>query len=114
MLQIYHNPRCGKSRACVALFQNATSNFEIIDYLKNPPSVAMLQSILNKSDLPVMDFIRINEKLWKEKFKNKEFTTEELLNIICQNPVLLQRPIVVSLNNAFIARQDGDWQALLI
>ncbi len=103
MLQIYHNSRCSKSRECLRLLENSGVEFEIIKYLETPPTFQELEEILKKLVLNPTDLIRKKEKLWIENFKNKEFTFNELIQIMVLNPILIERPIVINGNKAVIA-----------
>ncbi|AWG22614.1 arsenate reductase (glutaredoxin) [Flavobacterium faecale] len=104
MTQVYHNPRCGKSRNCLAFLEDNAIDFEVIKYLENPPTEKELTALLAKLNLSPMDIVRQKEKLWIENFKNKSFTTEELITILSSNPILIERPIVIRDNKAIIAR----------
>lgn len=104
MIQIYHNNRCSKSRECVAHFENSDSDFEIINYLQSPPSVGELKSLLKKLNLKPIELVRTNEKIWKEQFAKQELSDDDIIFAISNNPILIQRPIVVNGNNAVIAR----------
>jgi len=104
MLTIYHNPRCRKSREGLALLTDSNLSFEIRDYLNHPPEIAELKSLTDKLHIEPMGLVRQNEAIWKEKFKNKKLTDEEIFQGIRDFPVLLERPIVVSDNQAAIGR----------
>ena len=101
---IYHNPRCRKSREAVQLMQSEEVDFEIVKYLDNLLTRNDLKRLLAKLNLDVQRIIRKEEKLYKEKYKNMNFTDEEWLIILEENPKLIQRPIVVKGNKAVIGR----------
>lgn len=104
MIQILHNPRCGKSRECLAFLQKTATPFEIINYLVNVPTVPELILIIKKLGVKPIDVIRIKEKIWIEKYKNKKFSDSELIQIMVENPILIERPIAINGKNAVIAR----------
>lgn len=104
MIQIYHNSRCSKSRECLSLLEHSGLGFETIKYLETPPTFEELEVIIGKLELNPIELIRKKEKLWIENFKNKEFTTKELIQIMVSNPILIERPIVINGNIAVIAR----------
>lgn len=104
MFQIYHNPRCKISRAVLNELLKRNPDAEIIEYLKNIPSVADLKTLLIKLNLKPAEIIRRNEKIFKEKFRGKNFTDEEWIKIIREYPVLIERPIVARRNKAVICR----------
>ena len=104
MIQIYHNSRCSKSRECLNLLEHSGVEFEIIKYLENPPTFQQLEAIIEKLEINPIEIVRKKEKLWIEKFKNKTFTPNELIEIMVSNPILIERPIVINGNKAVIAR----------
>lgn len=104
MIQIYHNPRCGKSRACLAQIETSNKEFEIKLYLLNPLSIDELTTIVSKLNIKPMDLVRTKEKIWIENFKNKILNNQEILKIIAENPTLMQRPIVIDGEKAIIGR----------
>ena len=103
-MKIYHNPRCGKSRQTLALLEEKGNSPEIIRYLDTPPSKAELQEILQKLEIPAEKLVRKNEKIFKENFKGKEYDEEGWLNLLVENPKLIERPIVINGNKAAIGR----------
>jgi arsenate reductase len=103
MLKIFHNPRCRKSREGLEFLRSKTSGFTLVDYLKEGLSCRDLQEILLKSNLDPLDLVRKQEDLFIHDLKGKTFTRQEWIEIICENPRLLQRPIVVGRYKAVIA-----------
>ncbi|KIA93941.1 arsenate reductase [Flavobacterium sp. KMS] len=104
MIQIYHNPRCGKSRNCLAFIENTKQDFEIIPYLTETPSFDALKELLQKLDLKPIELVRTKEKIWIENFKNKTMTDSEVIQAMVDNPILIERPIVVKDGKAIIGR----------
>ncbi|KAA9345538.1 arsenate reductase (glutaredoxin) [Adhaeribacter soli] len=104
MLKIYHNTRCSKSRCTLDLLKEKGKDFEVVEYLKTPPTVAELQEITAKLNLKPEQLVRKGEKLYQEKFAGKTYTDEEWLRILAENPVLIERPIVVKGDKAVIGR----------
>jgi len=104
MIQIYHNPRCGKSRTCVAFIEQANQKFEIIPYLTETPSFNDLKTLLKKLDLQPIQLIRIKEKIWIENYKGKTLTNDEIIQAMADNPILIERPIVIKDGKAIIGR----------
>ena len=103
-VQIYHNPRCRKSREALHYLEENGIEFETVYYLKNPTSASTLKTLLKYLNLNAIALLRKNETLWKTKFSNKKWTDEELITIMIQNPKLIERPIVVRNEKAVIAR----------
>lgn len=104
MLQIYHNPRCRISRQVLEELRKAESEIEIIKYLKNIPTVKELKVLLAKLNFKPQQIIRTGEIMFRQKFKGKNFSDEEWLQILHENPILIERPIVVRNNKALICR----------
>ena len=74
MLQILHNPRCVKSRDCLAFVTESKQPFEIINYLENPLNVDELKELIKKLNVKPIDIVRQKEAIWIEKFKDKKLT----------------------------------------
>ncbi|GEC79139.1 arsenate reductase (glutaredoxin) [Flavobacterium aquatile] len=104
MITIYHNPRCGKSRDCLAFLETSDKKFEIIKYLETPLSLNELKEIIRKLNINPIELIRKNETIWKENFKGKELTDSEIIQSMVDYPILIERPIVVYNDKAIIAR----------
>ncbi|GLB49144.1 arsenate reductase (glutaredoxin) [Neptunitalea lumnitzerae] len=104
MITIYHNARCGKSREGLKLVEESNQEFEIVKYLDTPPTETELKEILNKLGYKPSELIRTNEAIWKENYKGKTFTDDELITIMVENPKLIERPIVINGNKAVVGR----------
>lgn len=104
MITIYHNPRCGKSRDCLAFIETSEKKFEIIKYLETPLTFSELKEIIRKLNINPIELIRKNETIWKENFKGKELTDSEIIQAMVDYPILMERPIVVYKDKAIIAR----------
>ncbi|MBN4066043.1 arsenate reductase (glutaredoxin) [Candidatus Amoebophilus asiaticus] len=103
-MKIYHNPRCRKSREALAILMDKVEQLEVIEYLKCPPAVDELANIIIKLGHPVESIIRKNESLYKAQYKNKSLTDEEWLMILSENPILIERPIIVEGYRAVIGK----------
>jgi len=103
-IEVYHNPRCRKSREALAYLKDRNVEPEVIEYLKEIPSAEDLKKVLAKLDMPVEKLIRKEERVFKEKFKGKDFTTEEWIEVMRENPKLIQRPIIMNRKKAVIGR----------
>lgn len=104
MIQIYHNPRCTKSRECLAFLEETGQEYEVVKYLENVPTHEELKSILEKLGIKPIELVRRKEKIWIENFKNKIMTDDEIIQAMISNPTLIERPIVINGNKAIIAR----------
>ena len=112
-MKIYHNPRCRNSREGLLLLESSHQDFEIIDYLNNPPTEKELTDILKMLGLNPIQLVRKNETVWKENYKNKELTNAEIVRAMCENPKLIERPIVISGNKAVLGRPPENIEVLL-
>lgn len=102
---IYHNPRCSKSRQTLALMEEQGIEPLIVDYLKAPPSAVELQAILKKLKMKPRDLMRKGEAVYKELgLNNERLTDEKLIRAMLDNPILIERPIVVAGGKARIGR----------
>jgi arsenate reductase len=102
---MYHNPRCGKSRSCLALLEQSGQEYEIVKYLEQPPTVTEVVSLLQKLNKMPLELVRQKEKIWIEKFKNKPMTTDEIIQAMVSNPILIERPILIKKDKAIIGRE---------
>lgn len=104
-LQIYHNPRCSKSRQTLALLQENGHTPEIVDYLGKAPSVSEVKGLLKMLDMgSARDLMRKGEQIYKAlDLKNME-DEADLLRALVENPKLIERPIVVKDGKAAIGR----------
>ena len=102
---IYHNPRCSKSRSTLKLLEEQNIAFEIVEYLKTPPSKQKLEEILGLLDLAPRELMRTGESEYKDKnLDNPALTKDQLLDAMVKHPILIQRPIVVANGRARIGR----------
>ncbi|MNR20305.1 Arsenate reductase [compost metagenome] len=104
MIQIYHNPRCGKSRTCLAFMDQANQEYEIISYLTETPTFDDLKVLLQKLDLEPLQLVRTKEKIWIENYKGKVMSNDEIIQSMVDNPILIERPIVIKDGKAIIGR----------
>ena len=104
MIKIYHNNMCSKSRAALNLLKDNNEEIEIQEYLKEVPSKAELKEILKMLQMKPLELIRKNETIFKENYKDQNLTDEEWIDIMIENPVLIERPIVVKDGKAAIGR----------
>ncbi|MGY3794565.1 arsenate reductase (glutaredoxin) [Aquimarina sp. 433] len=104
MTTIYHNPRCSKSRQCLAILEDKKEDLEIIKYLDTPLTENKLKDIINLLNIKPIELVRTNETIWKQEFKGKEIKDDELIRIMVNHPKLIERPIVIKNNKAIIGR----------
>ena len=102
---IYHNPRCSKSRQTLSLLQEKSININVIEYLKTPPDISQLKQILKQLGYEPRQLMRKSEQIYKNlDLGNENKTAEDLVNAMAQNPILIERPIVLSGEKAAIGR----------
>jgi len=102
---IFHNPRCSKSRQTLSLIQEKNIDINIIEYLKTPPDISQLKLILKKLGYEPRQLMRKSEQIYKDlDLGNENKTTEDLVIAMAQNPILIERPIVLSGEKAAIGR----------
>lgn len=113
-MKIYHNSRCSKSRQGLDLLKNSGQDFEIVNYLETNPNKEEIQSLLKMLGMQSpIDLIRKTEAIWKENYKGKDLSEEQIIEAMVQNPRLIERPIVVKGDRAVIGRPLENIQELL-
>ncbi len=102
---IYHNPQCGTSRNTLAMIRNAGIEPHVIDYQKCPPTRAMLQSLATRMGVSLRDLLREKNTAYAELgLDNPALSDDEMLDAIAKHPILINRPIVVSLLGVRLCR----------
>ena len=104
MIQIWHNNRCSKSREAKIILEESNLEFEVFEYLKNDFSKEELLRLMVQLKIKdIKDMLRHTETEYKDlDIANK--SQNEILDLVVQNPKLVQRPIIVKDNKAVIAR----------
>jgi arsenate reductase len=113
MIKIYHNPRCRKSREGLALVENSGREFEVVKYLEDIPTKEELTEIITYLGMAPEHLLRKNEAVWKEKFKGKLLSDEEIIDAMLAYPKLIERPIVMYNKKAVIGRPVENINLLL-
>ena len=113
MIRIYHNPRCQKSRAGLEYLQDKTGDFETIDYIRNGISREEIREILAKMNTPPSNLVRTQEDYYKKKLKGKDIPDEDWIDILAENPRLIQRPIIVTEHKAVLGQPPENIDNLL-
>lgn len=103
MIEIWHNPRCSKSRQTLALIEAAGVDFKTRLYLQDAPSVDEIKDALSKLGVTAKDITRKGEKVFKElNLKNAD--DEALLAAMAEHPILIERPIAIKGDTAVMGR----------
>jgi arsenate reductase len=94
---IYHNPDCGTSRNTLAVIRQSGEEPEVIEYLKTPPSRARLVELIKAMGIPVRALLREKGTPYAELgLADPKWTDDELIDLMLEHPILINRPIVVT------------------
>ncbi len=94
---VYHNPECGTSRNTLGLIRNAGIEPHVIEYLKTPPTRALLKSLIDRMGVSVRDVVRVKGTPYQElNLDDPGVTDDQLLDAMMVHPILINRPIVVT------------------
>ena len=111
-MEIWHNPRCSKSRQTLALLQEKAVDVEVLEYLKSPPTQKRLLEVVKKMGVSPRDMMRKNEALYKE-LNLVEASDTLLIKAMAEHPILIERPIVIDKDRAIIGRPPENVLQLL-
>jgi len=103
-VKVLHNENCSKSNAVLEYLDENGVSFEIINMIEEPLSVTELKTVLKKMNQNVFHIIRKNEKLYIDKFAGKDYSEDQWLTILSENPSLIQRPIIIKGSVAMLGR----------
>jgi arsenate reductase len=104
-IRIYLNPKCTKCRLSMQLLDDNGITPEVVEYLNQPPTVAELTEILDLLALAPRELMRQHEAPYKElNLSNDSLSHDELIQAMVDNPILIERPIVIKGNKATIGR----------
>ena len=96
-LIIYHNPECGTSRNALAMIRNAGIEPHVVEYLKTPPSRAMLESLITRAGITPRELLRENGTPFAELgLDDLALSDMQLIDAMMEHPILINRPLVVS------------------
>lgn len=104
LVTIYHNPRCRKSREALQILNDKHIQPTIVEYLKTTLDKNQLTKLVSKLAISPIDLVRTNEAIWKDQFKGKQLSDNDIIAAMVENPKLIERPIVVIDEKAVIAR----------
>ncbi len=103
-MKIYHNPRCRKSRETLQLIEQKGKTPEIIEYLKDSPTEQELTEIIELLGIKPEQLLRKGEKVFKEQYKGKTLSDKQWIKAMVENPILIERPIVINGKKAALGR----------
>jgi len=96
-ITIYHNPACGTSRNTLAIIRQSGEEPEVIEYLKTPPPRATLVDLMNRTGIGPRELLRQKGTPYAElDLGNPKWTDDELIDLMMEHPILINRPIVVT------------------
>lgn len=105
MVTIYHNPRCSKSRATLELLEQKGVTPKVVAYLDTPPTAAELDSILKALGKEPRELMRKGEDPYKAlSLDDESLSRDVLIKAMVENPILIERPIVVNGKKAAVGR----------
>ena len=112
--KIYHNTRCSKSRATVAILEQNDVDFAIVNYLDKPPAESELKAILKDLGMTARELMRRGESKYKELgLSDKSLSEKELINAMLEFPILIERPIVRTEKGVAIGRPPENIIAII-
>ena len=96
-ITIYHNPACGTSRNTLAMIRNAGIEPHVVEYLKTPPSRALIESLIARAGMTPRALLREKGTPYAELgLENPDLTDAQLIDAMMAHPILINRPLVVS------------------
>lgn len=113
-IEIWHNPRCSKSRAALAILTSRGIAPETVDYLKTPPDVARLREVVAMLGVPPRDLLRTGEPAYRAlRLADPALDDAAILQAMADHPILIERPVVIAGDRAVIGRPPETVEALL-
>ena len=111
---IWHNPRCSKSRQTLAILKEKGIEADIVLYLENPPTSLQIQNVLDLLKFKPRDLMRKKESIYtKLNLGDEALSSDFLIEKMVENPALIERPIVISGNQAVLGRPPENVMNLL-
>lgn len=103
-LTIYHNPSCSKSQCALDYLNEVSVDYSVVEYLIETPNFKELKELLDKLKMTAFDLIRKGEEEFILNFESKELSNDEWIQVMVENPKLIERPIVLFGDKAVVAR----------
>ena len=113
-ITIWHNNRCSTSRKVFELLKGNAENIEVRDYVANPPDVKELQQVLKKMKQKPEYILRKKEHFYKEEVAGKNLSDDELMKIMSEHPILIERPIIIINKKAWLGRPPEEFEKILL
>ena len=112
-IQIWHNPNCSKSRNAMTLLEEKNLLIDVVKYIETKPSKEQLKEVLKKLNIKASELLRTGEDVYKELNLKDINDEEKLIDIMIENPILIERPIIIKGDKAVIARPIENLEELL-
>ena len=113
-ITIYHNPNCGTSRNVLALIRHAGIEPQVIEYLKNPPSETTLRNLIKRMGITPRQLLKTNVVPYETLgLQNEKLSDDALISAMLREPILINRPIVVSEKGVKLCRPSETVLAFL-
>ena len=104
-IKMYIKPTCTTCKKALKKLEESGNNFELVNYYKDKFTKKEIRELIDKMDVKPMDLLRKREKTYKElKLGEKQLTKNEIIDLLYENPDLIQRPIVEKGNKTYLAR----------
>ena len=103
-ITMWHNPRCSKSRAALALFEERGVEVTQVKYLESPPTEGEIRHVLSLLGLTAIDLIRRGEASYRELNLSPDTPEDDLVSAMACDPILIERPVIIAESTAVIGR----------
>ena len=104
-VRVFHNPKCSKCRLTMGILDDKGVDTTIVEYLKTPPNTAELSEILGLLGLEPRELMRRHEAAYKDNnLGDPDLSRGQLIQAMIDNPILIERPIVINGDKAIIGR----------
>jgi arsenate reductase len=113
LITYWHNPRCSKSRAGLALLEERGAAHEVRLYLQDAPGVEEIRAVQAALGVSAIEMMRTGEKVFKELGLSKDGAEEDLQKAMADHPILIERPIAIKGEKAVIGRPTEAVETLL-
>ena len=113
MLELWHNPRCSKSRQALALLEEAGVAFRLRRYLEDAPDATEIAAARQALGLPLIGMVRTGEALFRELGLSRDTAEPQLLEAMAAHPILIERPIALKDGRGVIGRPPERLRDLL-
>jgi len=111
---IYHNPKCGTSRKTLEILRDSGWDVWIQEYLKNPPSRDDLKRLYDRAGITARQGLRAKEPLAEELgLTRSDVTDDEILEAMVKHPILIERPLVETVNGVRLCRPQDKVREIL-